>query len=185
MKTEKLLSLIIAMFFVMSLIVSCKKEIQLNDDTIPVITKDNYGSSLKVIYDRMNKVLEETKPSSMSLVDYRKELLFGKLPLSKDQEDRIMKILSPLAEYGKTVAKNNKMPLGDFSSNVITGGLNVSITSCNCSKPKIQQRGSQKIMSGGGPEAPPADDDDLIVEGSLTWGEVRDCALVGLGVDAL
>lgn len=149
--------------------------------------------SIKMIYDNLNKVLEETKPTSLSIKEYRWKILSGKLFLSKDQENRVLKIVSPLAEYGKSLAKKNNTPEGDFSLNLINGGLNLSTTNCNCSTTSNKSSKNQLVLEPNkatssnidGPEVPPGDDTDPIIEGSLTNSEIIQCAAEAIGLDAL
>lgn len=141
---------------------------------------------VKQIKQNTDKILLESKPASISLSTYKSELLSGKYTLTQSQQDRILQISSPLAEYGNSLAKKNNIKLNsnDLSemlavATINSRGLGLEVYS---NENKTQSTNKRSVNDE---EAPDDDDLDVIVNGDLTWGEVGGCVVESLGVDAL
>ena len=98
------------LLIVSTTLLSCTKEVPSTNTIIP---KDqaSYNSMLENLNSNIDKVLNESKPSYLSLKEYKKNLLDGSMKISSSQQNKILKASKQLIDYGTALAIKNKLKL--------------------------------------------------------------------------
>lgn len=191
MKNITFLSL--TMIFIILFGSSCKKE---NPNYISdKMTNESHFTMIKNVNQNIDQVLIETKPTKMSLQEYKLELLSGKIPLPKNQQHKILEIISPIVEYGRNLAIDYNIDQNDLSSVIALGSLTQSVSlGTNLSERTFNSNRNlavigethEKINSAlSSPNDAIAPPDNPIIEGALTWTEVGDCVISAIGFDVI
>ena len=158
---------------------SCSKKVDVEIVKEPISQVLYYGM-LKTINIQFDEILSISKPSNMSLSEYKIELVNGTIILSDSQQNRILSATAPLIDYAKTLARKNKIEIDDTSSYIALGGLfspddNI-FTKYNKDDFDLRPMQNQIKSNSVGKS--------MIVM-KLNRSELIDCALSALGVDAI
>lgn len=164
---------------------SCQKEsVGLEQYTPP--TQTAYYTMLQQTQTEFNAILMETKPKNLSIAAYKLAVVLGEKRLSEGQQTRILKATNALLDYATKFAAYKGLMLEDISTKIAFGGLyspNDDInrkfheTSFILNKKTINRTSSAM----GVPGAMGATSSLSAVDS----GEVLDCALEALGIDAI
>jgi hypothetical protein len=103
-------------------LLSCTKEVPSINTIIP---KDqaSYNSMLENLNSNIDKVLNESKPSYLSLKDYKINLLDGSMKISSSQQNKILKDSQQLIDYGTALAIKNNLKLDNVEDAIALGAL--------------------------------------------------------------
>lgn len=136
---------------------------------------------------QINSILLKTKPSNMTIEEYKRNLLAGKATLSLYQQKDIIDACNPVIKYGNLIAGNKDSESDEISSFLALGALNSnnikidSVGSIHGTSYYRDQIGS--MMSANETHLVEPLQPDSILE--ISWGNARDCAAASLGIDAL
>lgn len=126
-------------------------------------------------------ILNETKPTDLSIEEYKTALVSGKIVLSLNQQNKILKATEPLIDYSTKLAKMNSISIDDLSSKIALGGLYSPNDNLNS---KFNTNSFQVYN-----ESPIKKSNEVnskqIMKNNLETNEVLDCALAAIGADAL
>lgn len=113
------------MFFILLsvLLFSCQKEDNSINSSDKLMSQKEYVTMLKDINIQYEKILNESKPSNLSILEYKAALVTGKIELSSNQQDRMLIATKPLINYSTTLARINSIEVEDLSSLIALGGL--------------------------------------------------------------
>lgn len=130
--------------------------------------ENSYQEMMRTLRNDVDNILSESKPENLSLNDYKVKLLNGEFSLSKTSEERIFAKTQNLLSYGRNLALVNNLPLDSQNDSelIALGGLFSPDDNLDITYPST----SQLTVSS---------------TNSLTWGEVLECAAVGIGANAL
>lgn len=136
---------------------------------------------IKEINLKYELILNETKPTELSIDQYKAALVSGKIGLSSNQQNNILNATKPLIDYSTKLAKMNSINLEDLSSKIALGGLYSPNDKLN-SKFKAD---SFKSYSESSIIKSNAIDTKKIMQTNLETTELLDCAIAAIGADAL
>ena len=158
-------------------LVSCTKETPNINQDVPT-DQASYNVMIKNLNTNIDQVLNETKPTNLSLKEYKTKVMNGSLKISKIQEKRIMEASKPLIDYGTALAIKNNINVDDIESTIALGGLygpNDNLQTKYSKNPFMFDRGLPvyKSNSIGG----------HIAQVELTESEAYSCFIEAIGFD--
>lgn len=158
---------------------SCSKKVE-PENLKQTSSQELYYEMLKSINGQFNEILSESKPSNMSLSEYKIELVNGRIPLSNRQKSRILNATAPLIDYAKDLSRKNQIQVEEISSYIALGGLyspndNI-LTKYNKESFNLLDMHNQ-IKSNSIQKS--------VIALKLDRSELIDCAISAIGVDAI
>ncbi len=170
---------ILLLLIVSTTLLSCNKEAPSNDTIIP---KDqaSYNSMLENLNSNIDKILNESKPSYLSLKEYKKNLLDGSMKISSSQQNRIFKASQQLIDYGTALAIKNNLKIDNVEDAIALGALYGPNDNLQTKYAK-----STFQLDKGLPVNKSYSLGSNMAQVELTTDEAIDCALNALGVNLL
>ena len=160
---------------------SCQKDDKTNNTNDTLLSQKAYYTMLKDINTQFELILNETKPTDLSIEEYKTALVSGKIVLSLNQQNKILKATEPLIDYSTKLAKMNSISIDDLSSKIALGGLYSPNDNLNSkfNTNSFQVYTDSPIKKSNEVNSKP------IMKNNLETNEVLDCALAAIGADAL
>lgn len=139
-----------------------------NSNLKTTYTESSYAGMMEDLKDDIDAILLQSKPSELSLEQYKIELIDGNYTLSQSDEDDILSASQDLIDYGIFYANRENISIDtqDPEETIALGGL-------------FSPEDTLEIDSLSGDSA-------YIYNGAeLTWGDVGKCAAAAVGADLL
>ena len=134
---------------------------------------------LKDINTQHEQILNESKPSNLSISEYKTALITGKIELTLGQQNRILNATKPLIDYSTKLAKINSLEIEDLESLIALGGMyspNDNLSS-KYNENSFKSYKELSIMQSNTTNSKQV----MQLEGI----EALDCALAAIGADAI
>ena len=105
------------------LLFSCQKEDDIINSSEKLISQKEYVTMLKDINTQYEQILNESKPKNLSISEYKKALVTGKIELTLGQQNRMLNATKPFIDYSTKLAKINSVKIDDLESLIALGGM--------------------------------------------------------------
>lgn len=115
---KKILFILLSVF-----LFSCQKEDNTINSSEKLISQKEYVKMLKDINIQYEQILNESKPKNLSISEYKKALVTGKIELTLGQQNRMLNATKPLIDYSTKLAKINSVKIDDLESLIALGGM--------------------------------------------------------------
>lgn len=115
---KKILFILLSVF-----LFSCQKEDDIINSSEKLISQKEYVTMLKDINTQYEQILNESKPKNLSISEYKKALVTGKIELTLGQQNRMLNATKPLIDYSTKLAKINSLKIDDLESLIALGGM--------------------------------------------------------------
>ena len=171
---KKILFILLSVF-----LFSCQKEDYTINSSEKLISQKEYVTMLKDINTQYEQILNESKPKNLSISEYKKALVTGKIELTLGQQNRMLNATKPLIDYSTKLAKINSIKIDDLESLIALGGMYSPNDNLNT---KYNENSFRSYNELSIVQSNAMNTKQVI---KIDANEVLDCALTAIGADAV